>query len=199
MRGLMSLILDDGQSAEDGQVSEKVAAKLPQYGFISIANGVLVVIGRALALAAADGEHLEAPAAEFSEKIRVGLDAIDDEDVIGGERFPAEPDFPTGIRGADTTRIHGRANRNTHGSFRNAEVGEHPGLPCGIRAAMAAHRGDEKGAGTKRLELRDGGPSDVRVVGDAARADPHDNALSRRDPPGNACQLSFDFRWNVQR
>ena len=96
--------------------------------------------------AQAHDRHLEQPGLDRTDELRVLLDAVDQDDVVGLDRRPVGV-YRTALGLADHDRFHAVVNGRPERLGRLAEVLEHLDLPRGRAAAVAAHgRQNERAA-----------------------------------------------------
>src|ERR1700722_2891916 len=132
-------------------------------------------------LAKSNDQHFLDAAAEVSAEIGVGLDSVEDDDAVGGERGNTEDDVKAVEGGADLFDLHGGFDGDTHGLGGDTVAGEHFELALGGGSSVAAHGGGEGGAGARPGENAQGGLDDVFEVGDAAAADSQCDSHARFD------------------
>lgn len=143
-----------------------------------------VIVGGADVLAQADHHHLEQAALDGAVKTGVRLDAGHDADVIGfgGESIQHYRIAFVGC--SQGNHVHRGADGGADGLFGDAVAFEDASLAVGRAAAVAAHRGDEKGAGAEFFQEGGRFPQDERDVGDAAAAGRQCDRLTGTDASG---------------
>jgi hypothetical protein len=171
-RSFVALVLDDAQAAQHGHFVQRDLHRAPEDFLVAVMARRAVVLRGAGALAKADDEHLDQAAAEgVAEEIGVGLDAVDDEDAVGGERGLAEPHGQSILVHADLAGVHRGADRHAERLFADTVVGEQLGLAFGCGATVAAHGGDNERFALRGAEEIQDFADDRLQVRNAAAAD----------------------------
>ena len=133
-----------------------------------------------LALAQADGEHLQQAALVPAGERGVRLDPVEQDDPVGLEGVPVEVDRQAEAVGAEDGRFHLGPDRAAERRLGDAELGEQRPLPFGRPAAVAAHRRDDERAEAQGLRARRPPPSAIRSI----PAIPRLPTVRATEPPG---------------
>src|SRR5205814_3140950 len=115
-----------------------------------------------------------------------GLDARHGHDGVGLQGILAPPDRLAPRVDADLHGRHVGLDRDAQLLLTDAVLGEQLSLSLGGGAAVAAHGGDDEGAGAAVAPEVEGGPDDGGDAGDAAAADADGDAIAPPDALADA-------------
>ncbi len=181
----------NGEAAEDFTAGEDASADAADHLFEANAVRVCVVSLGSGKFAEADGHHLEEAAFERAHEIGMPFDAGEEENAIGIEGGFVHEGFDAFGRFADGDDFEGTDDRDAHGGFVDAVVGEHVRLAFGSGCAVAAHRGNNEGLRALLFPEVDGGFGDAGNVGNAAAADTDGDACAFGDVHGDVGRRQF--------
>jgi hypothetical protein len=200
-RRAVALVLDHGDAAQHRQAGEQPCAVVGEHGGEPAPHREVVCRQGAGVLAGADDEHLDEAALDLAVKVGVRLDAVDDDHAAGLGEVAGRPyGHPEGAL-ADGYDVHGRDDRGADRRLRHAQLLEHGALPCGRRAAVAAHARRDEGVAARRMDGGDRRAQHGRQVGDASAAGRDRDACSARHQAmqTDALQPLRDLRGDVHR
>ena len=153
--------------------------------------------GGAMAFAEADDAHFQEAAAEGAEEIGVRLDAVDEQDAIGGEGVGAAMDRHAILGRTDLARLQRSKNRHAHRRLGDVVAGQDLALALGRRSAVAAHGWDDERLRTCAAKFREYRLHDFSEVCDPATPHAHRDARSRLDLRAQLGELSRNRRRNI--
>ena len=146
---------------------------------------LVVDLRRAGLLAHADHEHLADAALHPLGEAGVRLDPIDHEHAVRVVANPVLVHREAAVGGPDLHHFHARFDGAADARLGDAvDVVEHPRLPFGRRTAVAAHRGDDDGAGARVAQGAHALAHHGREVRDAPARTRHRDALAGPDIGG---------------
>ena len=139
--------------------------------------------GTALVLGQADGHHLEQAAFVLALDICVRLDLVVDDNAVRfrGDAIAVDERTRAIVQRSNLYNVHAGADRRTDVLLRDAVAAQDLQIARDRAAAVAAHRRDDKGSRAPFLELPTDSAHDFRVVGNAAAAHRHCDALAANE------------------
>ena len=166
--------------------TQQNAAALPddlghpgQHSIVAVAVvGAMIADGPPV-LPQADGQHLGQAAFDLGVEVGVGLDAVDDGDVVRFQRVPVQHHRGP-LRGLSNGKsLHGGPDGHAHGGLGDAVVLQHPALSFSRPAPVASHGGNDEGQRPPLFQLLRQAPDDGCDVGHAPAAGGDGHAVPR--------------------
>ena len=131
-----------------------------------LTQGVLVHVARPDLAAAADGQYLAQPGFDLGPEGGVGLDPVDDHDVVGLKGVLAEEDLGPGFDLSQGDGLARGDDLNAHGRLGHSQAGQDLDHPIGLASAVGAHGREDVRLQAQLLEAVDGRPDQfLKVVG----------------------------------
>ena len=156
--------------------------------------------GTAFVLGESDGHHLEHAALVLALEVRVGLDLVVDDDAVRlrGDSITVDGRACAVVQFADPHDVHAGTDRRADVVLNDAIAAQDLQIARDRATAVAAHGRNNKGRRAPVPKLPADGAHDLGVVGNAAAAHRHGDALAAHEagviPPR---KLSIEMRGYV--
>ncbi len=175
------LILQKRHATQNRHPSQNHLRRLANRHLVTDTACSCVSIDCANMFAKADREHLLETASKVAVKIRMRLDAVDDDNAICLQCRRAEDNRVSRRSPADLFNLHARLKRDSHRGRCNTVLRQNPLLPIGSRSPMTSHRRQKKRLRTGVLQNAEHSLNDLRKIRNSTAADSHRNPHPRRN------------------